>query len=56
MRTARSGIPMGYSVEKETETQKKIFKYWASKGIDVTSESLRFLRITAFEGLQPASW
>ena len=47
---------LGYSIEEETETQKKIFKYWNTKGVDVTSEGMRFLRISAFEGLQPASW
>ena len=47
---------LGYSIEEETETQEKIYKYWNSKGVDVTSEGMRFLRISAFEGLQPASW
>ena len=47
---------LGYTIEEETETQKKIYKYWNSKGVDVTSEGMRFLRISAFEGLQPASW
>ena len=47
---------LGFSVEDESEAQKKIFKYWNSKGVDVTSEGMRFLRISAFEGLQPSSW
>ncbi|MDR2848116.1 MAG: NPCBM/NEW2 domain-containing protein, partial [Bacteroidales bacterium] len=47
---------LGYTAEQETETQRKIFRYWAEKGIDVTSEGMRFLRLSAFEGLQPASW
>lgn len=47
---------LGYTAEQETETQEKIFRYWDKKGIDVTSEGMRFLRISAFEGLQPASW
>jgi hypothetical protein len=47
---------LGYGVEEETETQKKIFRYWSVKGVDVTSEGTRFLRTTAFEGLQPAAW
>ncbi|MDR1330956.1 MAG: endo-alpha-N-acetylgalactosaminidase family protein [Tannerella sp.] len=47
---------LGYTVEEETETQRKIYKYWRSKGVDVTSEGMRFLRISAFEGLQPAAW
>ena len=47
---------LGFTPEEETEAQKKIFKYWASKGIDVTSEGATFLRISAFEGLQPMAW
>ncbi|MDR3269149.1 MAG: endo-alpha-N-acetylgalactosaminidase family protein [Tannerella sp.] len=47
---------LGFTAEQETETQRKIFLYWASKGIDVTSEGMRFLRLSAFEGLQPAAW
>lgn len=45
-----------FTVEDETEAQQKIFKYWASKGIDVTSEGIDFLRITDFAGLQPMAW
>jgi hypothetical protein len=45
-----------YSIENETEAQREIFRYWASKGIDVTSESVDFLRETAFEGYQAMSW
>jgi len=47
---------LGFTAEQETATQVKIFHYWASKGIDVTSENLRSLRSSAFEGLQPAAW
>jgi len=47
---------LGFTPEEETEAQKKIFKYWASKGVDVTSEGATFLRISAFEGLQPMAW
>jgi hypothetical protein len=47
---------LGYTAEEETETQRKIFRYWSAKGVDVTSEGMRFLRLTAFEGLQPAAW
>ena len=47
---------LGFTAEQESETQEKIFHYWASKGIDVTSEGTNFLRISAFEGLQPAAW
>lgn len=45
-----------FTVEDEAEAQRKIFSYWASKGIDVTSEGVDFLRETAFEGYQPMAW
>jgi len=47
---------LGYSVEDETEAQRRIFRYWASKEIDVTSEGVDFLRETAFEGYEPMAW
>lgn len=47
---------LGNTVEDETEAQRKIFHYWATKGIDVTSEGVDFLRETTFEGLQPMAW
>jgi hypothetical protein len=47
---------LGNTVEDETEAQQNIFRYWASKGIDVTSEGVDFLRETAFEGFQPMAW
>ena len=47
---------LGFTPEQETVAQKKIFKYWASKRIDVTSEGATFLRLSAFEGLQPMAW
>lgn len=47
---------LNFTVEDETEAQHQIFKYWASKGIDVTSEGVDFLRQTSFEGYQPMSW
>jgi len=45
-----------FTVADETEAQRKIMRYWAQKGIDVTSESVDFLRETAFEGYQAMSW
>ena len=45
-----------FTVQDETEAQRKIFRYWASKGIDVTSEGVDFLRETAFDGYQPMAW
>lgn len=47
---------LNFTVQDETAAQKNIFNYWASKGVDVTSESVDFLRETAFEGYQPMAW
>lgn len=47
---------LGFTVKDETEAQRQIFRYWASKGIDVTSEGVDFLRETAFEGYQHMAW
>jgi hypothetical protein len=47
---------LGFTVRDETDAQLKIFRYWASKGIDVTSEGVDFLRETAFEGYQHMAW
>jgi hypothetical protein len=45
-----------FSIEDETEAQRNIFRYWAKKGIDVTSEGVDFLRASSFEGYQPMGW
>ncbi|GAA3576064.1 endo-alpha-N-acetylgalactosaminidase family protein [Snuella lapsa] len=47
---------LNFSIQDETQAQKSIYKYWASKGIDVTSEGATFLRQDAFEGYQPMVW
>ena len=47
---------LNFTVEEETEAQRNIFKYWAKKGIDVTSEGVDFLRISSFDGYQPMGW
>ncbi|TKG92922.1 hypothetical protein EYV94_18300 [Puteibacter caeruleilacunae] len=47
---------LDFTVADETEAQEKIFRYWAQKGIDVTSEGVGFLRETSFEGFQPMAW
>jgi Endo-alpha-N-acetylgalactosaminidase len=47
---------LGHSVETEAATQRKIYRYWRNKGLDVTSEGAGFLRPDAFVGLQPFSW
>ena len=43
-------------VEKEVEAQRKIYRYFRDKGVDVTSEGSSFLRIDSFAGLQPMAW
>ncbi len=47
---------LGFSIEEEIEAQKKIFHYWASKGVDVTSEGATFLRRDKFAGIQAMAW
>lgn len=43
-------------LEEEVATQRKIFRYFRDKGVDVTSEGSTFLRPDAFVGLQPMAW
>jgi hypothetical protein len=45
-----------FSIADETRAQQDIFRYWSSKGVDVTSEGVDFLRETAFEGFQAMAW
>jgi hypothetical protein len=47
---------LNYSVEKEVEAQRKIFRYWRDHAVDVTSEGSDFLRPDPFIGLQPMAW
>lgn len=47
---------LSFTVADETAAQKKIYAYWASKGIDVTSEGVQFLREEPFEQYQSMSW
>ncbi len=47
---------LNFTIDDEIEAQKNIIKYWATKGIDVTSEGATFLRESSFEGLQPMAW
>lgn len=47
---------LNFTVADETAAQEKIFRYWASKGVDVTSEGVDFLRESDFAGLQPMAW
>lgn len=61
MRPSGVGEPISpyldYSMEDEIETQRKIFRYWQLKGIDVTSEGgMYWLRQDPFIGLQAMAW
>jgi hypothetical protein len=44
----------GISREEQAKTQRKIFRYWKDKGVDVTSEMV--YRPDPFIGLQPMAW
>jgi hypothetical protein len=44
----------GITSEEEAKTQRKIFRYWKDKGVDVTSEMV--YRPDHFIGLQPMAW
>jgi hypothetical protein len=48
---------LGSTINDEIEAQRKIFRYWRLKGVDVTSEGdIYWLRKDPFIGLQPLSW
>jgi len=47
---------LNFTVEDEEEAQREIFRYFASKGVNVTSEFVRDFRDSAFEGYQPFAW
>ena len=47
---------LGFSKEEEASTQRKIYRYFRDKGIDVTSEWAFGLRDDRYVGLQPWSW
>ena len=44
----------GITAEEDAKTQRKIFRYWKDKGVDVTSEMV--YRPDPFIGLQPMAW
>jgi hypothetical protein len=46
----------GVTTDQEVETQKKIIRYWRSRGVDVTSEFAYSYRKDPLLGLQPMSW
>lgn len=47
---------LGYTRQQEEATQRKIYRYWRDRGIDVTSEWVFGLRSDRFVGLQPWAW
>jgi len=48
---------LGYTTEDEMAAQRKIFRYWRNKGIDVTCEGgMYWLRKDPFIGLQAMTW
>jgi len=46
---------LGFSKEEEGRTQRKIFRYWRDREIDVASEYVFGIRVDRFVGLQPHS-
>ncbi|MBT3273287.1 MAG: hypothetical protein HN368_09045 [Spirochaetales bacterium] len=44
---------LGYSKTEEARTQRKIFRYWRDRDIDVASEYVNGIRADRFVGLQP---
>ncbi len=47
---------LGYTKEQEVATQRKIYRYWRDRGIDVTSEWVNGFRGDRFVGLQAWAW
>ncbi len=46
----------GVTTDQEIATQKKIFRYWRDRGVDVTSELTYSYRKDPMLGLQPMAW
>ena len=46
---------LGYSKDEEARTQRKIFRYWRDREVDVASEYVVGIRVDRFVGLQPHS-
>ncbi len=44
---------VGHTKQEEAATQRKIYRYWRDRGIDVTSEWVLGIRVDRFVGLQP---
>jgi len=47
---------LGYTKDQEVATQRKIYRYWRDRGIDVTSEWVDGFRGDRFVGLQAWAW
>jgi hypothetical protein len=47
---------LGYTMQQEAATLRKIYRYWQQLGFDATAEGAGHLRPDAFVGLQPMSW
>jgi len=48
---------LGYTIDDEIETQRKIYRFWRMRGLDVTAEGAIYaLRKDPFIGLQPMAW
>ena len=47
---------LGYTIGKEIQTQRKIYRYFRDRGVDITAEGDYWLRRDAFVGLQPMAW
>ena len=47
---------LGNTTEDEIAAQRKIFRYFRDRGVDVTCEGSTFLRKDPFIGLQPMAW
>jgi hypothetical protein len=47
---------LGYTKQEEVATQRKIYRYWRDRGIDVTSEWVNGFRDDRFVGLQAWAW
>ena len=53
-RQAKSVSPyLGFTLEQEAETQRKIYRYFRDRGVDATAEQSTQTRIDPFIGLEP---
>lgn len=47
---------LGFTKEQEIATQRRIYRYWRDRGVDVTSEWVNGFRDDRFVGLQAWAW